>query len=50
LDKYKTGTVLLKDVLQAQSSLSEADKKYQDAILSFWTAKAEFEKAVGEDK
>lgn len=50
LDKYKTGTVLLKDVLQAQSSLSEADKQYQDAILSFWTAKAEFEKAVGEEK
>jgi outer membrane protein TolC len=42
--------VLLKDVLIAQTSLSNANYEYQEALLSFWTAKADFEKALGEDK
>jgi outer membrane protein TolC len=42
--------VLLSDVLQSQASLSELNHQYQQALLSFWTAKAEFEKALGEDK
>jgi outer membrane protein TolC len=33
--------------LQAQSSLAEADRQYKQALLSFWTAKADFEKAIG---
>jgi outer membrane protein TolC len=48
--KYRLGAVLLKDVLQAQTSLANADYDYQKALLSFWTAKADFEKAMGEDK
>ena len=49
-NKYKLEAVLLKDVLQAQTSLADADYDYQKALLSFWTAKADFEKALGEDK
>ena len=49
-DKYKNDTALLKDVLQAQTKLAEADSKYQQALSSFWTAKADFEKALGEEK
>jgi outer membrane protein TolC len=48
--KYRLDAVLLKDVLQAQTSLANADYEYQKALLSFWTAKADFEKAIGEDK
>jgi outer membrane protein TolC len=42
--------VFLKDVLQAQTSLANADYDYQKALLSFWTAKADFEKAIGEER
>ena len=48
--RYKFQTVLLSDVLQSQASLAEASHDYQQALLAFWTAKAEFEKALGEDK
>jgi outer membrane protein TolC len=47
---YKSMSVLLSDVLQSQATLAEADHQYQQALLSFWTAKAEFEKALGEDQ
>lgn len=49
-DRYKNDTALLKDVLQAQTNLAQADSKYQQALSSFWTAKADFEKALGEEK
>ena len=48
--KYRLDAVLLKDVLQAQTTLANADYDYQKALLSFWTAKADFEKAIGEEK
>lgn len=48
--RYKFQAVLLSDVLQSQASLAEASHEYQRALLTFWTAKAEFEKALGEDK
>ena len=49
-NKYSLQATLLKDVLQAQTSLVNADYEYQKALLAFWTAKADFEKAMGEDK
>ena len=48
--KYRLDAVLLKDVLQAQTSLANSDYDYQRALLAFWTAKADFEKAIGENK
>jgi outer membrane protein TolC len=48
--QYKYQTVMLSDVLKSQASLAEATNEYQRALLTFWTAKAEFEKALGEDK
>jgi outer membrane protein TolC len=47
---YKFLNVLLSDVLQSEAYLSEANHQYQETLLSFWTAKAEYEKALGEDK
>jgi len=48
--KYRLDAVLLKDVLQAQTVLANSDYDYQKALLVFWAAKADFEKAIGEEK
>ena len=48
--QYKYQAVMLSDVLKSQASLAEATHDYQSTLLKFWTAKAEFEKALGEDK
>lgn len=48
--RYRFQAVLLSDVLQSQAALAEASYDYQRALLAFLTAKAEFEKALGEDK
>jgi outer membrane protein TolC len=49
-NRYKVQMSLLKDVLQAQSQLEQASDQGRQALLAFWTAKAEFENAIGEDK
>jgi len=43
-------SALTKDALQAQASLAEATYQYQQALVTFWTGRAELEKAVGEDE
>ncbi len=48
--KYKLQAALLSDVLQSQTAVAEANHQYQQAVLGFWTAKADFVKAVGEDQ
>ena len=48
-DKFKQSSVLLRDVLQQQAAVASADHDYEQALLAFWTAKAEFEKALGEE-
>jgi outer membrane protein TolC len=48
-NRYSLQAALLKDVLQAQNSLAESHHQYQQALLSFWTARADFQKAIGED-
>ena len=49
-NKYKVKAVLLSDVLQTQATLADADHQYQQALLAYWTARAEYEKAIGADK
>jgi len=49
-NKYKLTAALLSEVLQSQASLAEANHRYQQALLGYRTAKAEFEKAMGEEK
>jgi len=46
-DKYGQKNVLLRDVLQQQAAVEKANADYNEAIASFWTAKANFEKALG---
>ncbi len=47
--RYRVEAALLTEVLQSQAMLADANNQYQQALLSFWTAKAELEKAIGED-
>jgi outer membrane protein len=49
-NRQQADAVLLKDVLQAQAALSDADAQYAQAQLTLWTSKAELETAVGEDQ
>jgi outer membrane protein len=48
LNRYEEKSVMLKDVLQLQTSLAETGYKYQESLLAYWTARAELEKAMGE--
>jgi outer membrane protein TolC len=45
--KYGQKTALLRDVLQQQAAVEKANADYNEAIASFWTAKANFQKALG---
>jgi outer membrane protein TolC len=47
--QYSQQTALLRDVLQQQSSVESADSEYNDAVADFWSAKASFQKAIGEE-
>jgi outer membrane protein TolC len=49
-NRYKVQMTLLRDVLQAQTQLEQANDQSRGALLGFWTAKAEFDCAIGEDK
>jgi len=48
LNKYDSNGVLLKDVLQLKASLAEKTYRYQESLLSFWTARADLERSIGE--
>ena len=48
MNRYKFTSDKLAEVLQAQSSLAEASNNYHEALLSFWDAKAQFDRAIGE--
>jgi outer membrane protein len=48
LNKYDANGVLLKDVLQMKASLAEKTYRYQESLLSFWTARADLERSIGE--
>ena len=49
-NKFEVQSVLLKDVMQVQVSLEQSNSDYQQALVSFWNARAEFERALGEDQ
>lgn len=48
-DAYSQQAILLSDLLQQQASLATAEDQYRQALLAFWTARAEFERALGEE-
>jgi outer membrane protein TolC len=49
LVRGRAQTVLLRDVLQAQAEMAQSRADYDAAQLSLWQARAELDKAMGED-
>ena len=47
-DRYRVEAALLKDVLEAQTAMTHAVQLYQQALGTFWTARADFDQAVGD--
>lgn len=45
--QYREQAALLQDVLAAQAALGQASDQYRQAVLSFWEARADFERALG---
>jgi outer membrane protein len=48
-DQFQHSAVLMRDVLQQQASVANAEHDYEQSLLAFWNAKAAFEKALGEE-
>lgn len=48
-DQFGKSVVLLRDLLEQQAATANADHEYQQSLLGFWSAKANFEKALGEE-
>lgn len=48
LNRFRVQAALLQEVLQVQAALAEAVHQHQNAMISFWTARAELEKAIGD--
>jgi outer membrane protein TolC len=48
--RFEVQAVLLKDILQVQTNLEQANDDYQQALARFLAAEADFEHALGEDQ
>jgi outer membrane protein len=48
-DAYSQKAILLSDLLQEHASFATAEDQYRQALLGFWAARAEFERALGEE-
>jgi outer membrane protein len=48
-NQYQVQAAMLNDVLQLRAELASSDDQFQQALLAFWTAKADFELAIGEE-
>ena len=49
MNKYKVQDALLTQVLEAESSLEEKNSNHEKAILDYWTARANLDRAIGEE-
>ncbi len=47
-NRYAAQAALLRDALQAQADLADANNRYAQALLGAWTARAEVDRALGE--
>jgi outer membrane protein TolC len=46
-DQFNKSVVLLRDLLEQQAAAANANHEYQQSLLAFWSAKANFDKALG---
>ena len=49
MDAYSNQAILLSDLLQQQSSVANAEDQYRQGLVAFWKARADFERALGEE-
>jgi len=49
MDAYSRQAIVLSDLLQQQSSVASAEDQYRQGLLAFWRARADFERALGEE-
>jgi outer membrane protein len=48
-NQYHEKAILLSDLMKEESAVAQAISNYANALSGFWTAKADFAKALGED-
>lgn len=48
-NQYHQKAILLSDLMKQETAVAQAISRYADILSEFWTAKAEFAKALGED-
>jgi len=48
-EAYFQQSILLSDLLKQQSSLADAESQYHQAVLAYWSARADFQKTLGEE-
>jgi outer membrane protein TolC len=48
-EAYSQQSILLSDLLKQQSSLADAETQYHQAVLAYWSARADFQKTLGEE-
>jgi outer membrane protein TolC len=48
-EAYSQQTALLSDLLKQQSSLANTENEYRQAVLEYWSARADFQKTLGEE-
>jgi outer membrane protein TolC len=49
-NQYEVKASLLQVVFQAETTVSQANNDYEHGLADYWTARAEFEHALGEDQ
>lgn len=49
MDRYRQQAALFSDTLQAQATVADANHRYQHALLAIWTARADLDRALGEE-
>jgi outer membrane protein TolC len=48
-EAYSQKSILLSDLLKQESSLADAEGQYHQAVLAYWSARADFQKSLGEE-
>ncbi len=48
-EAYSQQSILLTDLLKQQSSLADAESQHHQAVLAYWSARADFQKTLGEE-
>jgi outer membrane protein TolC len=46
-NRYSQKAALLSDVLQQEAAVAQADADYRKALAAFWSARANFDYALG---